>query len=36
VLAPETQTTIGQFGVEKYGQQLFFPAADKQDSDFGL
>jgi tungstate transport system substrate-binding protein len=36
VLAPETQGAIGQFGVEKYGQQLFFPAADRQDSDFGL
>ena len=36
VLAPEAQATIGQFGVEKYGQQLFFPAADKQDAELGL
>jgi tungstate transport system substrate-binding protein len=36
VLAPETQAAIGQFGVEKFGQQLFFPAADKTDADFGL
>jgi tungstate transport system substrate-binding protein len=36
VLAPETQATIGSFGVDKFGQQLFFPAADKQDADFGL
>jgi tungstate transport system substrate-binding protein len=36
VLAPDTQAFIGQFGVDKFGQQLFFPAADRQDSDFGL
>ena len=36
MLAPETQAEIGKFGVEKFGQQLFFPAADKTDADFGL
>lgn len=36
VLAPETQAEIGTFGVEKFGQALFFPAADKTDADFGL
>ncbi len=36
VLAADTQATIGQFGVEKFGQQLFFPAGNKTDADFGL
>jgi tungstate transport system substrate-binding protein len=36
VLASETQAVIGQFGVDKFGQPLFFPAADKTDADFGL
>src|SRR3954466_12034881 len=36
VLAPDTQATIGKFGVEKFGQQLFFPAGNKTDADFGL
>jgi len=36
MLAADTQATIGQFGAEKFGQQLFFPAAHKQDADFGL
>ncbi|HXD09768.1 MAG TPA: substrate-binding domain-containing protein [Anaerolineales bacterium] len=31
-----TQTVIGQFGVDKYGQQLFVPDADKKDADLGL
>ena len=31
-----TQTTIGKFGVDKYGQQLFIPDADKTDADLGL
>jgi len=34
--APETQSVIGQFGVEKFGQPLFFPDADKTDADLGL
>lgn len=33
---PATQETIGKFGVDKYGQQLFIPDADKTDADLGL
>lgn len=33
---PATQEVIGQFGVDKYGQQLFVPDADKTDADLGL
>lgn len=29
LLKPETQTLIGQFGVDKYGQPLFYPDASK-------
>jgi tungstate transport system substrate-binding protein len=36
MLSPETQTLIGNFGVDKYGQQLFIPDADKTDADLGL
>ncbi|HEY3310829.1 MAG TPA: substrate-binding domain-containing protein [Anaerolineales bacterium] len=31
-----TQDVIGKFGVDKYGQALFFPDATKTDSDLGL
>jgi len=31
-----TQDVIGQFGVDKFGQPLFFPDADKTDADLGL
>ena len=31
-----TQEAIGKFGVDKFGQQLFIPDADKTDADFGL
>ena len=31
-----TQVEIGKFGVEKFGQQLFIPDADKTDADLGL
>jgi tungstate transport system substrate-binding protein len=31
-----TQETIGEFGVEKFGQPLFYPDADKTDADLGL
>ena len=31
-----TQETIGKFGVDKYGQQLFIPDATKTDADYGL
>jgi tungstate transport system substrate-binding protein len=33
---PSTQDVIGKFGVEKFGQQLFIPDADKTDADLGL
>ena len=32
----DTQKTIGEFGVDKYGQPLFYPDADKTDADLGL
>lgn len=35
MLAPETQKTIGIFGVEKYGQPLFFPDAGKTEAEMG-
>jgi tungstate transport system substrate-binding protein len=31
-----TQDVIGKFGVDKFGQQLFIPDADKTDADLGL
>lgn len=34
--ASETQKVIGEFGVEKFGQPLFYPDADKSDADLGL
>jgi len=34
--APDTQEVIGKFGVDKYGQPLFYPDADKTDADLGL
>ncbi len=33
---PATQEVIGKFGVDKYGQQLFIPDANKTDADLGL
>ena len=33
---PATQEVIGKFGLEKYGQALFFPDATKTDADLGL
>lgn len=32
----ETQAIIREFGIDKYGQPLFFPDADKTDADLGL
>ncbi len=32
----DIQDEIGQFGVDKFGQPLFFPDADKSDADLGL
>jgi tungstate transport system substrate-binding protein len=36
IVSPATQTFIGKFGVDKYGQQLFIPDAGKSDADIGL
>jgi tungstate transport system substrate-binding protein len=36
MIAPATQEIIGQFGVDTYGEPLFFPDADKTDADLGL
>jgi tungstate transport system substrate-binding protein len=34
--SPDTQAVIAEFGVDKFGQPLFFPDADKTDADLGL
>lgn len=36
VTSPEGQKIIGEFGMDKYGQQLFIPDADKTDEELGL
>lgn len=36
IVAPATQTTISTFGVEKFGQPLFFPAATMTDAQLGV
>jgi tungstate transport system substrate-binding protein len=36
MIADETQALIKDFGVDKFGQPLFFPDADKTDADLGL
>lgn len=36
LIDPATQAIIGQFGVDKFGQPLFYPDADKTDADLGL
>jgi tungstate transport system substrate-binding protein len=36
VTSPAGQKIIGEFGVDKYGQQLFIPDADKTDEELGL
>jgi tungstate transport system substrate-binding protein len=36
IVAEDTQTAIGQFGLEKFGQPLFFPAATMTDADLGV
>jgi tungstate transport system substrate-binding protein len=36
ITSPDIQVTIGEFGVDQYGQPLFFPDADKTDADLGL
>ena len=35
LVSPDIQKFIGSFGVDKYGQPLFFPDAGKKDSDVG-
>ena len=35
LVSPETQKVIGEFGVDKYGQPLFFPDADKSEEALG-
>jgi len=36
ITSPEGQKIIGEFGVKKYGQQLFIPDAGKTDAELGL
>ncbi len=36
MIDPATQEIIGQFGLEEFGQPLFYPDADKTDADLGL
>jgi len=36
MISRSTQEVIGQFGVDKYGQPLFYPDAEKTDADLGL
>ena len=36
MIASSTQEVIGKFGVDTYGQPLFYPDADKTDADLGL
>ncbi len=36
LISPSIQDVIGKFGVDKYGQQLFVPDANKTDADLGL
>ena len=36
LISPEVQAVIAEYGVEEFGQPLFFPDADKTDADLGL
>jgi tungstate transport system substrate-binding protein len=36
MIDPATQEVIGQFGLDEFGQPLFYPDADKTDADLGL
>jgi tungstate transport system substrate-binding protein len=36
LISDKTQDMIREYGVEKFGQPLFFPDADKSDADLGL
>ena len=35
LIDPKTQEVIGKFGVDKYGQPLFFPDAGKTEASLG-
>ena len=35
MISKDTQAVIKDFGVDKYGQPLFFPDADKTEADLG-
>ena len=35
LVAPQTQAVIRNFGVEKFGQSLFIPVANKKEEDLG-
>jgi tungstate transport system substrate-binding protein len=36
LIRDDIQDVIGEFGIDKFGQPLFFPDADKSDADLGL
>ena len=36
MVAPDTQAVIGEFGIDEFGQPLFFPDADKTEADLGI
>ena len=36
LISDKTQDMIREYGVDKFGQPLFFPDADKTDADLGL
>jgi tungstate transport system substrate-binding protein len=36
LVAAETQKMIGEYGVQEFGQPLFFPDADKTDAELGV
>jgi tungstate transport system substrate-binding protein len=36
LIDPATQEIIGRFGVDKFGQPLFYPDANKTDEELGL
>ena len=36
ITSPDGQKLIGEFGVDQYGEPLFFPDADKTDEELGL
>ncbi len=36
LVTPNVQALIGEFGLDRFGQPLFFPAADKTDEELGV